>query len=337
LITLSAVVRCNSNLANKIMRIISNRQLMQAAGPLDFLAAVEKAFLLQEKGGYLMPDRMHIEYDDNVLLLMPAFSSRYFGTKLVSVFPENRKQGEDVITGALLLNDGATGKPLALLNAASLTAFRTAAVGALGIAYTSPKEVSRLGIIGAGTQGFHQALFACVVRNIAEISVFDPYHPDLESFIRDLQNHLPSVKISIQKDVKKLVRDAEVIVTATTSLQPVIPEDAVVEGKHFIGVGSYRPEMRELPETIWKHLEHLVIDTNHAKTESGDVRIPLEKNLTVDDRIFRLGELINGTKQLDTTKTTFFKTVGMALFDLMAAQMVYEKALEKDLGTEVEF
>jgi ornithine cyclodeaminase len=319
------------------MRIINNKQLMQAASPMDFLSAVEKAFLLQEKGGFLMPDRMHAEYDGNVLLLMPAFSHRYFGTKLVSVFPENRKKGEDVITGALLLNDGTTGKPLALLDAASLTAFRTAAVGALGIAYTTPKEVSRLGLIGAGTQGFHQALFACVVRNIAEINVFDPFHPDLASFIRDLQNNLPSVKISIQKNAEKLVSDSEVIITATTALHPVIPENATMKGKHFIGIGSFRPEMREFPDTIWKHLEHLVIDTNHARTESGDVRIPLENNLITEDRIYRLGELMNGTKQLDVTKTTFFKIVGMALFDLMAAQMVYEKALEKDLGTEVEF
>lgn len=319
------------------MRIINKDQLLKAAGLLDFLSVVEKAFLMQEEGNFYMPDRMHAEYKGNVLLLMPAFQEKYFSTKLVSVFPGNRENGEEVITGALLLNDGATGKPLALLDAAALTAFRTAAVGALGIAYTTPKEVTRLGLIGAGTQGFHQALFACVIRNIRELSVYDPFHPDMKSFVEKLQKSLPEVHISIKKDAGTLVDESEVIITATTSMQPVVPETAAMEGKHFIGIGSFKPEMRELPETLWKHLKYLVIDTDHAKTESGDVRIPLENKMINENNIYRLGELINGSKHMDVHQTTFFKTVGMALFDLMAAQMVYEKAKEKELGTEVEF
>ncbi len=319
------------------MLIINSEQLIQAATPLDFFLTMEKAFLAQEKDNFLMPDRMHVAYQDNVLLLMPAFYDQYFGTKLVSVFPGNSKTGDDVISGAMLLNDGKTGVPLALINASALTAFRTAAVGALGMVYTTPKNISRLGLIGAGTQGFHQILFACVMRNITEINVYDPYHPDLKSFVLKLQTLFPVVEISISASAKELVRQSEVIITATTSLQPVIPEDADFTGKHFIGIGSYKPEMRELPDALFKNLETLVIDTNHAKTESGDVRIPLKKKLIPEDKILRLGRLINGTKRVDVSKTTFFKTVGMALFDLMAARMVYEKALEKNLGTEVEF
>jgi len=319
------------------MRIINNQQLIQAAGPLDFLAAMEKAFLVQEAGDFLMPDRMHAEYRGNVLLLMPAFYQKYFGTKLVSVFPDNHQNGENVITGVMVLNDGKTGKPLAILDAAGLTAFRTAAVGALGIAYTTPKNVTRLGLIGAGTQGFHQALFACVIRNITEVAVFDPYHPDLPAFIEKLQKNLPQVTLSIKKEAKSLVQESEVIITATTSLQPVIPEDACMKGKHFIGIGSYTPEMREFPDTLFENLENVIIDTEHAMTESGDIRIPLENNMITNKNIFRLGQLINGSKQLDVNRTTFFKTTGMALFDLMAAQMVYEKATEKGLGTIVDF
>ncbi len=319
------------------MRIINNQQLIQAAGPLDFLSAMEKAFLVQETGDFLMPDRIHAGYRGNVLLLMPAFYQKYFGTKLVSVFPDNHQNGENIITGVMVLNDGTTGKPLAILDATGLTAFRTAAVGALGIAYTTPKNVTSLGLIGAGTQGFHQALFACVIRNINKLAVYDPYHPDLPAFVEKLHKNLPHVALSVKKDAPSLVQESEVIITATTSLRPVIPEDADMQGKHFIGIGSYKPEMREFPDTLYENLENLVIDTEQARTESGDVRIPLRNNLISNENVIRLGQLINGSKQLDVSGTTFFKTVGMALFDLMAAQMVYEKATEKGLGTIVNF
>lgn len=318
------------------MRIINKNDFIQAAGPLDFLSAVEKAFLLQEKGDFFMPDRLHVSYNGNVLLLMPAFQNQYFGTKLVSVFPENRQKGKPVIQGTMLLNDGHTGEPLALMDAGMLTAFRTAAVGALGITYTTPKDVTRLGLIGAGTQGFHQVLFAAIVRNIREIYLFDPYHPDLKTFAEKLKKYLPGKKIILENDVAPLVSHAQVIITATTSEEPVIPETADIQGKHFIGIGSYKPEMREMPEKLFHQLQHLVIDTPHTRKESGDVALPLKNHWIKETQILRLGELINETKSIDVSKTTFFKTAGMALFDLLAAQMIYEKAREKNIGIDVE-
>jgi ornithine cyclodeaminase len=318
------------------MRIITQNDLLKAAGPLDFLSAIEKAFLLQEEGDFFMPDRMHVTYNENVLLLMPAFRKQYFGTKLVSVFPGNRKKGKAVIQGSMLLNDGETGELLAMMDAATLTAFRTAAVGALGILYTTPKEADKLGLIGAGTQGFHQALFAAVVRNLKEIHFFDPYLPHPELFIRKLEKHLPEINIIAEKDAENVVKKTQVIITATTSEEPVIPETAEITGKHFIGIGSYKPTMREMPEKLFHHLQHLVIDTPHTRNESGDVYIPIKNDWIKESQILRLGQLINGTKQINVSETTFFKTAGMALFDLLAAQMVYEKAVEKNIGTLIE-
>ena len=92
---------------------------------------------------------------------MPCFGSDYFSTKLVSVFPKNLLIKEPMIYGSVILNDGQTGKPLAVMDGSKLTAMRTAAVGAVGVKHLSPENASTLGVVGLGIQGFHQALFAC--------------------------------------------------------------------------------------------------------------------------------------------------------------------------------
>jgi len=320
------------------MLILNSEQIVNSVSILEIIESVEKAFLLQESGNFLMPDRMHVEYGKNILLLMPAFSANFFSTKLVSVFPDNTKKDKPALYGAVLLNDSETGKPLALLEGSMLTALRTAAVGALGVAYTSPKNVSALGLIGAGFQGFHQVLFSSAIRNIRTVNIYDPFVKDMNGFLKRLQNYLPHIAFKICKHPEEVVSQSEVIITATSSKTPVVPDDAkLLKGKHFIGIGSYTPDMREFPDSLFSMTNEIIIDTDHAKSESGDVKTPLEKNLIRENQLFRLGELINGKITIDTANTTFFKSVGMALLDLLTAQTIYKKAKEKGIGTTVEF
>ena len=310
----------------------------QSVNTLDILQAVEEAFLLQESNDYLMPDRMHIEKDNNVLLLMPAFAGGHFSTKLASVFPENTKANLPIIYASVILNDGQTGKPLALMDGSVITGLRTGAVGALGAAYTTPKNVNKLGIFGAGFQGYHQLMFMASVRDIQEVSIFDPFVKDQNETLDKYKKLLPHVSFSFEADATEVVRKSELIVTATTSMDPVVPADRnLLEGKHFVGVGSFKPEMREFPDTLIELCDSVIIDTDLAVKESGDLRIPITNELLKPDQLFRLGQVIKGDVTVDTEKTTFFKSVGMALFDLIAAKVIFEKSTEKGLGTEIDF
>ena len=108
------------------MLILNADDIKRSISFKDVLKAVEKALILQEEGHFIMPDRMHIELDNNMYLLMPAVASNLIATKLVSVFPENIKREEPSIYGSVILNDGSTGKPLALIEGSILTALRTA-------------------------------------------------------------------------------------------------------------------------------------------------------------------------------------------------------------------
>ncbi len=304
----------------------------------ELLKAVEETFIIQEKGDFLMPDRSHIDYNGNVLLLMPAFTGDYFSTKLVSIFPKNRKKNLPAIFGSVLLNDGTTGETLALLEASKLTALRTGAVGALGIIHTTPVNISSLGLIGAGTQGFHQVLFACAVRNIKSVTLFDSFNSNLNDFVNSLKKYLPEIDFKIAKDSEEVVINSEVIITATSSETPVFPDDRkLIAGKHFIGIGSYKPTMREFPKSLFMEVEDIFIDTPLAIKESGDIAVPLKKGWIKKNNVHTLGSLIDKHFKIDESKTTLFKSVGMALFDLVVAKLIYKKAKEKGIGINVDF
>jgi ornithine cyclodeaminase len=281
---------------------------------------------------------MHVEYNENLLLLMPCFADKLFSTKLVSVFPGNKDLGKPVIYGSVVLNDGITGDPLALLNGSKLTALRTGAVGALGLAYTSPRNIHRLGLVGAGVQGFHQVLFCCAIREIKKVFIYDPYNKDLIQFIDELKTYLPDVEFLLSNDPEGLVSNSEAIITATTSLTPVLPDDSdLYQNKSIIGIGSFKPQMQELPDSLFPNLENVFVDTLHAKMESGDLSIRLDSGIINEDQINTLGKLINKQLKIDENQTTFFKSVGMALFDLMVAKRIYQNATKKGIGREVDF
>ena len=155
------------------MKLIDSNTIGKAAPIEKWVLAMEEALKDTANGVVDVPQRMHFDRGHNTLLLMPCFGEEYFSTKLVSMFPKNHAKKEPVIYGSVVLNDGQTGKPLAVLDGGKLTAMRTAAVGAIGIKYLAPADAGHLGIIGLGIQGFHQALFACQQRSIKELRIID--------------------------------------------------------------------------------------------------------------------------------------------------------------------
>jgi len=317
------------------MLILNQKEIWSALSFEEALAAMEEAFQLFDAGDFHMPDRIHAHHGDNTLLLMPCFTDQFFGTKLVSVNPENSKRNLPSIYGSMILNDGKSGEALALMNGAALTAFRTGAVGGIGIKYTTPDNADSVGIIGTGVQGFTQALFACKVRPIKKLYVFDTQLKKTREFIDRLQVELPNVKFESCNSNRELVEKSQIIITATTSKQAVIPNDAeLLKGKHFIGIGSYKLDMHEFPEQLYPLLQKLYVDTPLAKEETGDVATALKETLIDDSQVAPISKLLATGKPANES-TSLFKSVGMALFDVVMAQKIYSRALELNIGSQV--
>lgn len=320
------------------MRILNKENILQLADCGEIVDVLIDALKKAEEGKILMPLRMHNDFGKNSLLLMPCSDGEHFATKLVSTFPDNPKQGLPVIYGSVILNEGTSGKPLALIEGSTLTGLRTGAVGGIGIRYTSPENTETLGLIGAGVQGYYQVKFACMVRPIKSVLIFDRDTSAANDLIKKLTLEFPEIRFSIAQNVEQLLKSSKIIITATTSATPVLPEKPeLLLGKHYIAVGSYTPKMQELPGKLFCLADQIIVDTEHATHESGDVIKPLKAKSIRADQVIPISKLITEKAKLSANSTTIFKTVGMALFDLAAAKYLYEKALNKEIGTEIDF
>lgn len=320
------------------MIYLTEEDIRSAASVEQMLDAIEESMHLYERKEFDMPPRLHVDHQDDVLLLMPCFTKDYFGTKVVTLFPGNATKDVPVLNGIVILNDAETGLPVALLDGPALTASRTAAVGAVSIRHLAPEDAHAVGIIGAGVQGFYQALAACAAGPMTDVFVHDLY-PEKALALKDkLAGAIDNVTVHQVNRIEDLLDQTQVVITATTSLEPVVPDDKkLLAGKHFVGIGSYKPDVREFPRTLFDLVDRVYLDTEHALDESGDVIVPLKEGWLRQDQITTLGKLLcdENTPPRKPSETTFFKSVGMALFDVCASKLIYENAVEKGLGQRI--
>jgi len=279
-----------------------------------------------EPGSYVMPKRMHLDYGADTFLLMPCITDEYWVTKLVSFCPGNKTTGRPSIYGTVVLNDTKTGEPLAIMDGSAITALRTAAVTAVGIRHLSPADSHSLGIIGTGTQGIWQALFACSVREINALWAFAQNAENLKHFAEQVKCRYPQIQVFQAADSSEAAMNSDIIISATNSQHPVFPDKKeLFTGKTFIGIGSYKPDCREFPEQLFRQLDHIYVDTLDGKNESGDLITPVKNNWIAENKISPIGSLLSGEINPTLSSTRLFKTVGFALPDLFAAKFVYEK------------
>ena len=311
--------------------------VLRLLAPAETVALVESAARASvQSSDSVVPARTHVRWAEGTLLTMPAIGAGSMAVKLVSVVPGNAGRGLPVTIGLMLLADAATGLPLAIMDAAALTAIRTGAVGALGIRHTTPADVDSVGIVGTGVQGAWQAITACAVRPIRAVFALRRSAAAFERFAKLLAEHAPGVAVMPCENAAVLLGRTRVIVTATTSTDPVLPDDpALLKDRHFIAIGSYERHMCELPDSVLRLAGQLVLDSEFARHEVGEAVRAVERGILADAAVFPIGELIAGRRSVDVTRTTAYKSAGMALYDLYVARAVYEAARRHRTGQEV--
>jgi ornithine cyclodeaminase len=197
--------------------------------------------------------------------------------------------------------------------------------------------VDRVGIVGTGVQGAWQAIFARAVRPIRKICFVSRSEDSAQRFVSVVAPRAASVELVRCRDADELLRECPVVIAATTSAQPVLPDDRTrVEGKHFLSIGSFRPTMQELPNAIYALAQCAVIDSDAARHEVGDLINPLAAGLLREDNVYHLAQLVTGAHSVDVRRTTVFKSVGLALYDLYVANVFVAEAQRAGRGTALE-
>lgn len=321
------------------LRILTQADVRDAITMPEAIDAMREAFVQLSAGRAHVPPRVSLQTDRGMTLFMPAYLqiNGGLGAKVVSVCEENRRRGLPAIHAAVLVVDAETGAPCALLDGTYLTALRTGATSGLATRLLARSNASTLAIFGAGGQARAQLEAIRQVRPIHEVRIVSRTRASADRFARDTQGR--GCRVRVLDDPAAAVKDADIIVAATTSATPVFPGAAVAPGTHVNGIGSYTPTMQEIDAELIRRARIIVDCREAALAEAGDLVIPIEQGLlTPHDIAAELGAVADGSAHGRTSddEITFFKSVGNAVQDIAVSHRIVEAAEARDLGLTVE-
>jgi len=277
----------------------------------DLIPAMERALADFSAGRVVQPVRTMLPVAEHAgfLGLMPAYTGAALGVKLVTFYPNNRDAPTH--SAVIQLFDPATGLPLVTMDGRLITEERTAAVSAVATKLLAPEDASVLALIGAGVQARSHLKALSLVRKFREVRVWSP--TTAEAFAK--QHGALAVPTA-----QAAVTGADVIVTATNSRTPVVRGEWLSPGAHVNAVGACRPDWRELDDGVLSRARLYVDSREAAGKESGDVR-------AAGAIAAEIGEVVSGAApgRRSADEITVFKSVGLAVEDVVAADLVYRK------------
>jgi ornithine cyclodeaminase len=328
--------------------VLSEEEVHELLTMRDCIGVMEEALVAVERGEVHQPLRQLTRAPGSAgfLGLMPAYrggEKPMYGLKEVCVFAGNPARGLDTHLGAVLLHSGETGQLLLIASASAITAIRTAAVSAVATRLLARKDASTLAVIGTGVQGRAHLESIPLVRGIREVRICGRDRGRAELLAADakaLRGGEAAVdRIRVCGSVEEAVRGADVIVTATSSREPILRREWIGEGVHINGVGSSVATARELDGATVAASALFVDRRESTINESGDYLMALREGAIGADHIRgELGEVLLGKAAGRTSERelTLFKSLGLAIEDLASAAFLYEQAQRMGVGTRIQ-
>ena len=327
------------------LRILAGADVRQAVTMAEAIQAVREAYVQLSTGQAVVPLRTPVPVDrrQGVTLFMPAYltASDALGAKIVSVFPGNLERGLPTIHAVVVVVDAETGRPTALMDGTYLTALRTGAASGVATDLLARSDARVAAIFGAGAQARTQLEAVCTVRPIQTAWVFDPVPGAAAAYVAEMRMRSRPIPrgLRVAKSPAQAVSQADVICTATTSRAPVFDDADLKPGVHINGIGSYTPQMQEVPAATVARAKVVVDSRSASLAEAGDLLIPLNDGTISLAQIHgEIGEVAAGRipgRQSDG-EITFFKSVGVAVQDVAVASLILHRAAEMGLGIEVD-
>jgi len=315
---------------------------MKVLDMAECMEVVEKAFVELASGTAVLPLRINLFTQEGLGLYMPAYLKEMgaLACKVVTSYVNNpAKHNLPTILGKVLLQDPETGDVICIMDGGYLTAVRTGAASGVATRYLAREDRGqKVGVFGAGAQGRTQLWAMTVARDIAKAYVYDVHDEAVSRFIAEMTSKL-QMDIVRAKSPEQILEDADIICTASSSPTPLFDGSLVREGTHINGVGSHTPNARELDTAVIKRSKIIADSSDACLREAGDIMIPIQEGAIDKSHLYaELGEVIIGKKsgRADAREITLFKYNGLAIQDVAAAKLVYDKAVQAGIGTNVE-
>jgi ornithine cyclodeaminase/alanine dehydrogenase-like protein (mu-crystallin family) len=296
----------------------------------DLLDAVEAAYRDVAAGRDRSPLRSHVPLDGGDLLLMPGVRAGGAGAsvKLVTIVPGNVRRGLPTLHAIVVWLDAATGDPLALMDGATITAMRTGAASGVATRLLARPDSETLAVIGAGGQAEWQVRAVLAARPIRRVVVHARSAEARSAFATRMTDAL-GVPVEPVDSAELALREADVVCCATTSSEPVFDAAWLRPGTHVNGIGAFRLGMVELPPELFERAGLVSVDSRAAAmAEAGDVVAAIERGLLAEAQLVELGTV--GREWVESREPdaiTAFKSVGLAIQDVAAAELVARRLL----------
>jgi len=304
---------------------LDGERIRQAVPMADLLDVIEAAYHDVASGRDRSPLRSHVELRDGSLLLMPGVREGSSGAtvKLVTVMPRNAPRGLPTIHAIVIWFDADTGRPLALLDGAAVTAMRTGAASGVGTRLLARTDVETLTVIGAGGQAEWQIRAVLAARPIRRVLVYARDTTRRDTFA-DRMAEATGVDVVSVPSAEAAVREADVLCCATTSTDPVFDAAWVKPGTHINGIGAYHRGMVELPPKLFGRASVVAVDSREASlAEAGDLIAAIERGFITGEDLIEIGCVERSwLDSRDPAEITVFKSVGLAIQDVAAAEMI---------------
>jgi len=324
------------------LRFLSGAEVARALPMAAAVEAMKTAFVDLSAGRVTVPPRTHMALTEagGDALFMPAYhpGQKHMGVKIVTLFEQNRDTHLPFIQALVVVLDATNGRPLGVMQGAMVTAIRTGAASGAATDVLARRDAKVAAIFGAGAQGKTQLQAVCAVRDITEARIFDVSDAAAEAFARDM-GRLLNIPVSVAETSQAALAGADVICTATTADTPVFDDADIAPGTHINAVGSYKPDVREIPAATVVRARVVVDQDEVAFEEAGDLIMPMREGLFGRDHVStELGAVIAGLApgRSDDEQVTLFKSVGVAVQDLAAAGAILANAEKLGIGTELE-
>ena len=264
------------------------------------------------------PDRTIVTVAEGQLLFMPAQSADFVGAKIASVAPGNPALGKERIQGIYVVMDARSLTPLALMDGTALTTLRTPAVSAAVADTLAPVEVDHLVVFGSGPQAWGHVEAMRSIRTIGRVSVVARDDARARAFAERVRTS----GLTAEVGAPDAVRDAQLIVCATTAREPLFDGTLVPNDSCTVAVGSHEPNARELPSALIARAQIVVEDISVALREAGDLIIPIAEGVVDETTLVSIRALFTGATPVDRARPRVFKSSGMAWEDLVVATEV---------------
>jgi ornithine cyclodeaminase len=281
------------------------------------------------------------ERPPGVAIFNPCFlrEGAGYGIKVVSDFYRNGERGLPRMSALIALFDGESGTPRAVLEGGYITDLRTGAGTALAARHLANRDSRVLAVIGSGRVARNQVQGLCAVFGIQEIRIFSRSAERANAFAQSVQKEVEVQKIGVASSAEAAVREADLVVVATTSSQPVLRGEWLRPGAFVAAVGAYASDSRELDnETIRRAAGHVIDSRSDCLERAGDFMIPMREGLLARDQVAEMAEVVSGARQARRSPQDIvvYKSSGVPIQDLVTAQHIERKAAEQGVGQVIE-